>query len=64
MTILSMALAGLIYFWGFLKEWLFIFASPAENFNILWIIIPIWLSWFLLNFSRKSMEPPLAMLYK
>lgn len=54
MTILSIALTGIIYLWGLLKEWLYIFASPVDNFNILWIIIPIWLSWFFAEFFQEK----------
>ena len=49
------ALTGIgLFLWALLKDWLFIFISPYKNLNILWIIIPIWLSWFFGEFFQEK----------
>jgi hypothetical protein len=34
----------LIFLWGLLKEWIWLFLAPLKNWEILWIIIPIWIN--------------------
>lgn len=54
MSFWSIILSGIIFFWDLLREWLFIFISPIKNVEILWIIIPIWISWFFGEFFQEK----------
>lgn len=51
-----MALEGvLIYLWETLKLWLFtIFAAPIKNLNMLWILVPVYLTWFFAEFFQEK----------
>jgi hypothetical protein len=45
----------LMYFWELFKEWLYaIFAVPFTNPEALWILAPIWLSWFFSEFFQEK----------
>jgi hypothetical protein len=35
-------------------NWLGLFAAPFQDFNMLWIIIPIWISWFFAEFFQEK----------
>ncbi len=35
-------------------QWLSIFSSPLKNFDILWILIPVWISWFFAEFFQEK----------
>ena len=39
-------MAVLVYIWELFKTWIYIFGVGFTNLNVVWIIIPIWLSWF------------------
>ena len=54
MTFWSATLTVLLYVWDALKEWLYIFISPMENLEILWIIIPIWINWFFSEWFQEK----------
>jgi hypothetical protein len=45
---------GLIFLWDLFKEWIFIFISPKENFEILWIIIPIWITFIFTEIFQEK----------
>ena len=34
------------WLWELFLDWLYLFVSPFWNFQVMWIIIPIWLAWF------------------
>jgi hypothetical protein len=40
--------------WEAFSSWLWLFGAPAKDFNVLWIIIPIWLSWFFTEFFQEK----------
>ncbi|MFC1753901.1 hypothetical protein ACFL96_11020 [Thermoproteota archaeon] len=45
----------LIFIWDLLKQWLFtIFVAPAKNFNMLWILVPVYLTWFFAEFFQEK----------
>jgi hypothetical protein len=45
----------IIYFWEIFKTWLYaIFAVPFRNPEVLWILAPIWLSWFFTEFFQEK----------
>lgn len=54
MTFWSVIVVGLLFVWDLLKNWLYIFISPIHKFEILWIIVPIWLSWFFSEFFQEK----------
>lgn len=54
MTVLSSIWAGIAWFWGFFVDWLHIFVSPFEYPMVLWIIVPIWISWFFNEFFQEK----------
>lgn len=44
-----------IYFWEIFKTWLYaIFAVPFTNPKVLWLLAPIWLSWFFAEFFQEK----------
>lgn len=40
--------------WGTFSSWLWLFGAPLKDFNVLWIIIPIWISWFFTEFFQEK----------
>jgi len=54
MAFWSVILTGLIFLWELFKDWLALFISPFKNPEILWIIIPIWISWFFAEFFQEK----------
>lgn len=36
------------------SSWLWLFGAPIKDFNVLWIIIPIWISWFFTEFFQEK----------
>jgi hypothetical protein len=54
MTFLSVTATALLFVWSLLKDWLYIFISPIAKLEILWIIAPIWLSWFFAEFFQEK----------
>ncbi len=46
--------AVLLWVWGLVVTWLSIFISPLKNLDMLWIIVPIWLSWFFAEFFQEK----------
>jgi len=47
-------IAGASYFLELLFKWLSIFAAPFRNFELLWITIPIYLSWAFTEFYQEK----------
>jgi hypothetical protein len=54
MALLDIIGGGVLWFWNFFLDWLYIFISPIENFQVLWIIIPVWISWFFGEFFQEK----------
>jgi hypothetical protein len=58
MPIIAAILNGIIVFltlfWEILRDWLFLFLSPIKNIDIIWIVTPIWLSWFFAEFYQEK----------
>lgn len=54
MTFVSVILAVLTFIWGLFKDWVFLFVSPIKKPEMLWIIIPIWMSWFFAEFFQEK----------
>ncbi|MBI2139952.1 hypothetical protein HYU14_03440 [Candidatus Woesearchaeota archaeon] len=43
------------YFWMLLKDWLFtIFIIPFKNTDMLWLLVPVWVSWFFSEFFQEK----------
>jgi len=40
--------------WHLFLAWLWVFIVPFTNFNVLWIIIPIWLAWFFAEYFQEK----------
>lgn len=49
-----LALTVLLFVWELFKNWLFIFISPLHKLDLLWTIVPIWLSWFFAEFFQEK----------
>jgi len=47
-------LGVLLWFSGLFVTWLSIFIAPLKNLDMLWIIVPIWLSWFFAEFFQEK----------
>jgi hypothetical protein len=43
------------FFWSLFVTWLSIFIAPIKNPEMLWIIIPIWISWFFSEFFQEKL---------
>ena len=44
----------LLFFWNLLGVWVAIFIAPFRSFDVLWITIPIWLSWFFADYFQEK----------
>lgn len=50
-------ISGMIsYIWWLFVDWLKIFFAPLSNFEMLWILIPIYLSWIFSEFFQEKHE--------
>ncbi len=48
-------IAIVLYFWELLKTWLTtLFVIPFKNPEVLWLLIPVWLSWFFAEFFQEK----------
>ena len=47
-------LMGLSFFWDLLKTWLYTFGVSFANLSTVWIIVPIWISWFFTEFFQEK----------
>ncbi|MDO8642266.1 MAG: hypothetical protein Q7R76_01585 [Candidatus Woesearchaeota archaeon] len=54
MAIETIALSALTFLWGLLKMWFEAFFISFTNLNTVWIIVPIWLSWFFAEFFQEK----------
>lgn len=54
MTFWPAALGALGFIWNMLVNWLYIFISPIEDPRVLWILVPIWISWFFAEFFQEK----------
>lgn len=44
----------LVFIWDLVREWLWLFAAPVRDINVIWILIPIWISWFFTEFFQEK----------
>lgn len=42
------------YLWSQMLLWLSVFIAPMKNWEMLWIIIPIWINWFFTEFFQEK----------
>src|SRR3989338_2042537 len=54
MTLATAALGALAFLLALLKVWLNVFLVSFTNLSTLWIIVPIWLSWFFAEFFQEK----------
>ena len=54
MGLLSVIASVSSYLWNLFLDWLSLFAAPFHNFQVLWILIPIWLAWFFGEFFQEK----------
>lgn len=47
-------LAALTFLWELFKDWLMLFAAPFINPQMLWIIVPVLLSWVFAEFYQEK----------
>src|SRR3989338_6290482 len=46
---------ALLFFWALLKEWLTtIFVTPFRSTDMLWLLVPVWVSWFFAEFFQEK----------
>ena len=53
-SFLSVIFAALLFVWHIFLHWLSIFAAPAKEPEMFWIIIPIWVNWFFVEFFQEK----------
>jgi hypothetical protein len=44
----------LIFLWDLFKEWIWLFLAPVKNWDILWIIIPIWINFIFTEIFQEK----------
>lgn len=49
-----MAIEALVYLLEIVLRWLNILAAPFQNFELLWIIVPAYISWFFNEFYQEK----------
>ncbi|HAB51115.1 MAG TPA: hypothetical protein DCE80_02885 [Ignavibacteriales bacterium] len=48
-------ITALLYLWKIFKEWLStMFVLPFTNTDMLWLLVPIWISWFFAEFFQEK----------
>ncbi|MFH0978111.1 MAG: hypothetical protein V1837_02295 [Candidatus Woesearchaeota archaeon] len=47
-------IAALDYLWLLFEKWIGLFTAPARNFELLWLIIPIYLNWIFTEFYQEK----------
>ncbi len=46
---------ALLLFWELLKDWLTtIFITPFRSTDMLWLLVPVWISWFFAEFFQEK----------
>lgn len=55
-------MAGLIlsFIWELTKTWLDLFRAPFMDINMLWVIVPVYLSWFFAEFFQEKRRTSLG----
>jgi len=53
-SVMSWYMSVLLWLWTTFKEWLSIFIAPLKDFNMLWIIIPIYLNWIFTDIYQEK----------
>jgi len=51
---MSWVISALLWLWATFKGWLYIFIAPLKDFNMLWIIIPIYLNWIFTEIYQEK----------
>lgn len=58
MSVISAIFSGIGAFflslWGLFSYWLWIFAIPFTSIESIWLIVPVWLSWFFAEFFQEK----------
>lgn len=54
MTFWLVISSWLVFIWGLLKVWGYTLVVPFTKLDSMWIIIPIWLSWFFAEFFQEK----------
>ena len=54
MSVLSVITVIFSFIWSLLQAWLYAFYVSFTNSETIWIIIPIWLSWFFTEFFQEK----------
>ncbi len=54
MAVWEAIISIILVLWELFKEWLYIFVSPVNNLEMLWIIIPIWINWFFAEMFQEK----------
>ncbi|MBI5389676.1 hypothetical protein HZB01_04845 [Candidatus Woesearchaeota archaeon] len=54
MSVWTIIIGLLVFLWKLFVDWLKIFIAPIHNWEMLWIIIPIWLAWFFSEFFQEK----------
>ena len=44
----------MLMLWELFTYWLFVFISPYKNFDVLWIIIPVWVAWIFADYFQEK----------
>lgn len=48
-------LSAVLYLWELFRLWTHtIFVTPFQNVNMLWLLVPVWLSWFFAEFFQEK----------
>lgn len=55
MAFVDIAISVGLYLWELFKLWLWtLFVAPFKNFDMLWVLIPIWLTWVFAEFFQEK----------
>jgi len=54
MSFWSSALAAIVFVWSLFKVWIYAAVVSFTNKETIWIIVPIWLSWFFAEFFQEK----------
>lgn len=53
-AVIPAILSFLSVLWGLFVSWMMLFLAPFNNFNVLWITIPVWISWFVADYFQEK----------
>lgn len=56
MAFLDYVTSTAMFFWHLLGVWLAIFIAPFRSFDVAWIAVPIWLSWFFADYFQEKSQ--------